>query len=140
MISVGPPPGTPINMPQNNYSQPRDINNYSQPRDNGATYIQPKKINIVQQGRVLSAQESQYRSPQPYNQPQINSPRNNQAQIYSSINNQAQTYGPPQAAQGYQTHTQFNQPQRVAQNTGNAPNQLPSNPFYQPRQNSYMKW
>ena len=55
MISVGPPSGTPINMPQQN--------NYSQPRDNGATYIQPKKINIVQQGRVLSAQESQYRSP-----------------------------------------------------------------------------
>ena len=46
MISVGPPPGTPVVYPQN----------YKQMRSNDPTVIQPKKINIVQQGRVLSAQ------------------------------------------------------------------------------------
>ena len=104
MISVGPPQGTPINLPQN----------YNQQRNNQPNYIQPKKINIVQQERVLSAQESQYRQAQPqpqsyqqyqqYQQAQVSSPRNYNPQLSPRAN------VPPQSTiQGNQPYLYPNQ-------------------------------
>ena len=135
MISVGPPPGTPIMLPQNNNNQPRG----------NPAYIHPKKINIVQQERVLSAQESQYRQaplPQQQYQPaqQVNSPRNYNPQLSPRA-----YVNPPSTYQGNQPYISSNQPYVLsnqpqrAQNTGNVPSQVFSNYPYQSGQNSYMK-
>ena len=113
MISVGPPPGTPIVYPSNYHQQTKDKDPVT---------IHPKKINIVQQqDRVFTAQESQrLPSPQPQVPPQpqqMGSQRN-----YTNPQLSPRAYI-PQGNQPYtiqnQAHPIQNQPQSMTSNTGN---------------------
>jgi hypothetical protein len=136
MISVGPPPGTQLkypqdtqsrnNMPQGQPFQPIPLQQQG-PRD-GPVYHQPPKIQISQQGRMISTlqppyqqQEPRHQSPRFNYEPQRNyeqpsrsyEPQNNYEQPSRGYFNQSPQpqYGGHQY-QGNQQYSQQTQSQR----------------------------